>query len=515
MNRLISLVAFLILMLAGSAQPATIYVNNHNSCPGSGTSQSPYCRIQNALDVAAPGTDIRIQNTGTTYNEEDTLTASGTSGHPITIESDVPSNPPTLTDTVDVSNSSAQLFLNAVNYVTVQNLKWDGTGLNVGAFAIYAHTNTSINEVGIQILNNTITNWGSSNTTLDYSGHGNAAIEWAGYCNLGISVASSVISGNTIAGARYTAIEQLCPLNNKVLNNTISGTVCGRFGTAPTFSASNGEVGDEPLREDCYQNNQSNLPNVATNTLYQGNSVSNTVGTCTIGPEPATGWAAWFAGIHVDDGCGGGTIAKNIFHDMVAPSWSTAQYGILLEQHTAGWTVTNNLVYNMSGGNGPRGISVGPAVWTAGTNAPFVVAGNTVYNVADDGIGATMGTTFRDNISFNNGGAGYFWLAGSCPNCSFDYNLEWDTNGGTRYGRYDYNSGPVTFTAWKAFNPAGTDAHTIVADPLLASPSTGSFLQPASSPALHAGIPVSSLTTDLLGVSRPNPPSMGCYEYPN
>ena len=135
-----------------------------------------------------------------------------------------------------MSNSSAQLFLNAANYVTIQNLKWDGTGVNVGAFGIYAHTDSSTNEVGIRILNNTITNWGSSNTTLDYSGHGNAAIEWDGYCNLGISVASSVISGNTITGARYTAVERLCPLNNRSAHNTISGTVCGRFGTAPVFS---------------------------------------------------------------------------------------------------------------------------------------------------------------------------------------------------------------------------------------------------------------------------------------
>ena len=56
MKGFISLVALLIVMLAGSAQAVTtVYVNNTASCPGSGTSAVPYCTIQNAFDVVRPG----------------------------------------------------------------------------------------------------------------------------------------------------------------------------------------------------------------------------------------------------------------------------------------------------------------------------------------------------------------------------------------------------------------------------------------------------------------------------
>ena len=148
-----------------------------------------------------------------------------------------------------------------------------------------------------------------------------------------------------------------------------------------------------------------------------------------------------------------------------------------------------------------------------------MVAGNVVYNMSLDGYLASMGTTFYDNIALDNGGAGYMWFTGgpggSCPQCVFDYNLEWDTSGGANYGRLGWNLGPINFSAWKAANVAGTDAHSLNTDPLLVSPSTDSFLQTASSPGKGTGVAVSGMKVDLLGVTRPNPPSMGAYEYPN
>ena len=358
MKGFISLVALLIVMLAGSAQAVTtVYVNNTASCPGSGTSAVPYCGIQNALNVARPGTDIRIQNTGTTYNEADTLSVSGTATNPIVIESDDHTSPPTLTNSVSLGNNSYQLGLSDTSYVTIQNLKWDGTGLNVAPNAIHVFTNNAANVVSLNILNNTINNWGASNTTIDYSGHGNAAIWFEGNC-AGAKTITAIVQGNTLTGNRYTNLEMWCPLNTQVLNNIISGTVCGR---ADSLNPGPGELGNEMIREDCLTDAAG--PNFTTNTLYQGNNVSNMVAACPITPQGGSGyWSEW-AGIHVDDGCAGGTLQQNKFHDLVAASFAGTVAGIHLEQHTAGWTVRNNLLYNISGGNGARAVYVSPALW--------------------------------------------------------------------------------------------------------------------------------------------------------
>jgi hypothetical protein len=46
-----------------------VYVNKDNFCPGAGTSVSPYCSIQNALNAAAPGVDIRIRKAASSYHQ--------------------------------------------------------------------------------------------------------------------------------------------------------------------------------------------------------------------------------------------------------------------------------------------------------------------------------------------------------------------------------------------------------------------------------------------------------------
>lgn len=495
---------------------AVLYVNNTKSCPGSGTSAAPYCSIANALSNVAAGTDVRIQNTGTTYNESDILTTTGTAAHPITIESDNPASPPTLTNTTSTGNGSEQIYIHNVNYVTVQNLKWDGLGQNVSEYAIYIqNTSSSTNMVGLNILNNTINNWAAANTTLSYTGFGNAAIHVESYCNLGIQNTVNII-GNTLTGNRYTNLEMLCPLNSQVLNNIFSGTVCG-------IASGGVELGNEMLREDCYQNNENNLPNIATNTLYRNNVISNMSATCSLA-LPGGGYSEW-AALHVDDACSGMIFDRNVVHDLVAPNASnipTTYTGIHYEQHTAGGTISNNMVYNLSGGShtgGARAIYVSPDVWTNGTNAPFTIVGNTVYNVSGAGGDAFTCedgcTKLNNNIALNNGGAGYAYLTPTGPACSqcvFDYNDEWDASGGVRYGRVDYNSGPITFSAWKT--ATGHDAHSINVDPLLSSPTTQIFLQTATSPSLDTGIAVTNFIADILGVTRPSSPSMGAYEYP-
>ena len=136
-----------------------------------------------------------------------------------------------------------------------------------------------------------------------------------------------------------------------------------------------------------------------------------------------------------------------------------------------------------------------------------------LFTIGYDGYVSQMGMTVKNNIALNNGGAGYAWLSGSCPSCSFDYNLEWDTSGGSRYGRLSYSSGPIDFSSWKAANPAGTDAHSLNVNPNLANPSAGNFQETSTSHTISAGLTISGITGDFAGLNRTNPPDIGAYNF--
>src|SRR5205085_1790505 len=66
----------------------------------------------------------------------------------------------------------------------------------------------------------------------------------------------------------------------------------------------------------------------------------------------------------------------------------------------------------------------------------------------------------------------------------------------------------LTLAAWQA--ATGKDANSISADPLYGSTTN---LQPQpGSPVIAAGQTIAGITTDILGVARNNPPSIGAYE---
>lgn len=480
----------------GGGALRTVYVNNTASCPGTGTASAQYCTIQNALTNALAGDDIRIQKTGTNYNENNSLTVSGTAAHPITIEADNPSNQPILTNTVNTADGSIQMALNAVNYITVQNLKWDGTGLNVAMVALEV-IDGSISPVGIQVLNNTFTNWGASNTTVDYGGENNASI-WFHVVTTGHNI-SGLIQGNTITGTRYTAIQLWSPTNVSIINNTITGSVCGISNGAAGHA--NAELGREEIRTIQF------TAHLNTNIVIQGNTIANATATCALTSQGPYSYSEW-SGIHNDGGDSNGVYTQNTIHDLAANAIGTnGQNGIHLEFGAQGNLVASNLIYNMSGGSGSRGIYSGSA--SSGTQN--IIAGNTVYGVGYVGLACYADCLYKDNILLNNG-IQIHCDQSPCVNFTSDYNSLWDFSGGNNVGNLA-GGGTLNFASWKS--TTSQDAHSLNADPTLTSPSTGNFLQQATSNTRGAGISVSQLTSDYLGVTRPSPPSMGAYEFPN
>jgi hypothetical protein len=392
------------------------------------------------------------------------------------------------------------MSLNGVSYVTVQNLKWDGTGANVAMTALEVDDNT-ISPVGITILNNTFNNWGSSNTTLGYSGAANSAI-WLHTGNSSIHTITAIIQGNTFTGNRYCDVEIWSGLNVQVLNNTISGTVCGiEDGTTGSTNYSSAELGREDIHESEFFAHQ------VTNTVIKGNTISNDAATCPLTGLGPFGWAEW-AAVHLDGGAANSVVTQNTIHDLAAWSGATTVVGIHLEYGTEGITVSNNLVYNMSGGNGAKGIWVSASI--AGTQQ--YVLGNTVYNV--DYIGIQMGTgnvTVQDNIMLNNGSQ-IGWSGTTCPSCISDYNSFWDTSGGTHVGGTNGGAG-LNFGAWKGATSG--DLHSINSNPNLSNPLAGTvagFEETAISPTLGAGITMSEMITDFLGINRIAPYDIGAFQ---
>src|SRR5919106_4953468 len=85
--KLTAVIIFSSLIWLTAAEAAIIYVDKDNSCPGAGTTESPYCSIQNAFNKVIAGDTIRIRDAVTPYDQNAILTTSGMAGSPIIIES--------------------------------------------------------------------------------------------------------------------------------------------------------------------------------------------------------------------------------------------------------------------------------------------------------------------------------------------------------------------------------------------------------------------------------------------
>ena len=142
-----------------TVQASVIYVDKDKSCPGSGTSNSPYCSIQAAFNVADPGDVIRIRDSATPYDERAVATRSGTASAPITIEPDVGHHPK-----LRYSGRNAQagvIEIKDANYWRIRDLTFDGIGTQTSRSAVVLIAYTR-DITGHQIIQNTFRNWGGT-----------------------------------------------------------------------------------------------------------------------------------------------------------------------------------------------------------------------------------------------------------------------------------------------------------------------------------------------------------------
>jgi hypothetical protein len=257
-----------------------------------------------------------------------------------------------------------------------------------------------------------------------------------------------------------------------------------------------GQAGGDELGREDIRLNQAN-PHINSNILVKGNTIANETASCPLLGNGPFGYAAWDA-IHVDGGDSNGLYTQNIIHDLAAWTGVTDTTGILMEAGTQGNVISNNLIYNITkpGNVGARGIFIGAVA--PGTQQ--YVFGNTVYGVDYEGINVYQNGTVENNILLNNATQIACYIT-PCTNIVSDYNCFWDNSGGSNVGHF--NNSVVNFATWKS--DTGLDAHSLNSNPNLLNPSAGTvagFKETASSPTLGAGITISGMTNDLLGVPR-------------
>lgn len=492
----ISLIIFIWLFLAAFADGAIIYVDRDQSCPGSGTTTVPYCNLQNAFNVVNAGDSIRIRDSASPYDMTGTLTRSGSSGSRITIEPDTGHNP-TLRYTGNDADTGV-IYLSTVSYVTIQNLTFNGTGVQTSRAAIMVKPDGT-NVTGVEIKNNTITNWGGTQSNVGSTAVRAVITVDGGWCNpCSATLTNTLVQGNTISTYRQVGIFAQHATGTVIENNTISGARCGT-----TVDNTPDQIGIGIWDA---TDGQSTGYIIRGNTIRDWDPKSN----CTLAaPNYGT-----LAGLWCDVGPQNGLIERNLIYNInqgdAGGSGSYESQGLFIEAACSGWTIRNNIIYNI--GN----VGIRQRVARGNGGSANVYQNNTIYNVGqfafeggDTGSG-TGAVTFQNNIVYNSGVAALYF-ENQTTTINFNNNLYFQSPSTIAY--WGGGTGGLNFTNWKS--TCGCDSAAVNANPSLVSPGTGNFhISSSGSPAVGAAINLSaSFTNDYDNVTRSVPWDIGALEF--
>ena len=472
MNRPWNAISWVVLattfFVAVPIQAAIIYVDKDNSCPGSGTSASPYCSIQNAVYLVNAGDTIRIRDAATPYNETILTTRSGRSGAPITVEPDVGHNP-----TLRNSRNGAQcatFWIRDADYWTIRNLNFDASGQTPCVFgAIMIHA-TIRNTFGHQIIDNRFKGWGGPAHTGEPAARGMTAIMINGGAldaNQGFWPTGTIVRGNTFEGNRLISLTLLHSDGTIVESNEFKNATCGRdtdgavneIGIKAAFHNKNmlvkgNHIHDFAAHSDC----------MSTNQLY----------------------ATW-AGFWCDVGGNTTTIEKNIIYNIDQNGnnfsnplgFSKSSQAFHIESRCRNYTVRNNVIYKI----GTEAIKNRQSSYEANGRNKYY--NNTIYSVGMYGIRVTElgGIEAKNNIIANSGlrAMQFEGTAATPANHLINYNLYYNDASGKIA---TWGSESLDFATWKS--RCSCDANTLNTPPLLVNPIADLGLQ-SSSPARSSG----------------------------
>ena len=219
--------------------------------------------------------------------------------------------------------------------------------------------------------------------------------------------------------------------------------------------------------------------------------------------------------------------------------------GISLLQGVSNSLIINNLLFNhTNGGIKIMNYYAGDPNLLAYDQTGNVIENNTIWQGLKDwhdgeGISSSpiyvfhagvksgnLGSnTFRNNILVTSFGADVPAIdfrdadrPDELQTSTFQNNIVWSTTPTKVVAR----NGPRKYTCEQLVAATTDSSNCISSKPLFVDVNTGyykqalrfNFLLREGSPAIGAGTPTGAPSTDLKGVARPNPPSIGAYEYP-
>jgi hypothetical protein len=471
---------------------AILYVDNTKSCPGNGSSSTPYCSIQNAFNNVVAGDTIRIR-TGTGIYDQ-TATADnkdGTSTSPITLEPDTGAS-------FKIRNSgngslSTAILIKDSDYWIVRNLKFDDTGIIPGVWGQLKIQASSQTATGTQVLNNTfVASGGSAANTKPYAG----GLVLTGCspplgCSTGRYLYNTLIDGNVFDAARLKSVQIIYTSGTTFRNNEIKNNKCG----VETDGATNA-VGVH------YTYDNVNFT-ISMNAIHDFQAI----GGCEL---PLSAWPTW-AGLWCDVGGGTTLIEKNKIWNLDQNGGSPREYqkfstGIFVEAGCHSHTVRYNTVYNVKSAaihNSYHGLDTG--------QPPNVYSNNTIYNVGWGFFLKEGVLTMKNNIVSKVTAATICFGCGSgnpsAIRLTSDYGLYNDGNTQANIAEYA-GLGTLNLTNWRS--RCGCDGRSFTADPLFVSLTVPDFNLQFGSPARSTGengVDIGAYPYGGSGISLPAAPS--------
>lgn len=497
--------------MAASVATPDFYVNCDAVANGSGTLASPFNSIAGALasDLVVSGKRLEVQASDCTKEGRIVITKSG-----IILQA----KSPVATKGFTVFNIGA---MQPVNGVTIDgfNITTDaGTDpINGPGIILYGNDHTISNniisntyrqgiylngEYSYEVKRNKIINNKISRAGLAITDFGELFFA-SGIVVSGAQAGNNLIDGNEVFENQHAGIAIVGQANNNTVSNNRNISNNGGYGIVLSSGAGNniveknvvygnGRKMDDVFGIDVFKAGNNNI--VRYNEVY---GQYDTLNDGSIGVNPGNannGGTSKF-------GTGGIRFDGEVPSATAWEATGNQAYYNLVYNERVGLAVLNfnnvslynNTVYNIT----DSGLSF-LAYNDAKTNFGGLVVKNNIIHTAGKAVSYLVRPNstwssypvFNNNIYYQNGGAKFVWLVdGSSAN-------------------------EVDFSGWKkltAIAVNGSDAGSLISDPLLTSPASGNFVLGAGSPAVNSGLPV-GLNYDLSGQLLVGNPDVGAYE---